>query len=240
MHFTKFLTTMAFASLAIAATIPNGADLAERALAKPATPAKAPAAGPLVAGTGPFKNVKGTKAAWADLAAGHGKGTKRDVERRAVPAGFLGVEVFQGGHDGFGSIPLGLYTEGLVTCFGIVIKGDAPAGSTSVNTRWLLHMQATSDAGDWTPFEAKVRAAGLTNMQGYMSVPSPAAVGTKIAGRTWSQADQDLSTQMITAMTTAVRTLTGRAPIVHQRPMSPPSSMQIDGTGQVSAAGHKL
>lgn len=238
MHFTGFLSTVAFASLALAAAVPNGANLVDRGTAKP--PAKAPAHAALVAGTGPFKSIKATKAAWQNVAAACPGGKKRGLESRGVPAGFLGVEVSQGSHDGHGPIPMGLYTQGLVTCFGIIIKGTAPAAHPDVNTRWLLHMQATSSAGDWTPFETKVANSHLTGMTGYMSLPSPAAVGSKIGPRVWTKEDQDLSTEMTAKMKTAVQTLTGRAPVVHMRPMSPSSTMQISGTGEVKAGNTVL
>lgn len=234
MHFTGFLTTMALAALTLAGTVPN------RGNGVGHSGVKAPPAAPLVAGTGPFKNIKATKTAWDHVKTACPKGKKRALESRAVPAGFLGVEVFQGQHDSHGTIPLGLYTEGLVTCFGIVIKGTAPASNPNADTRWLLHMQATSSAGDWAPFEAKVANAKLTDMTGYMSLPSPAAVGTKIGPLTWTKEDQDLVNKMIDQMKAAVQTLTKKPPVVHTRPMSPPSSMQISGAGEVKAGNTVL
>lgn len=94
MHFIKIFTLVAFLSLVIAATIPN--ELAERAVAESVTLARGSA--PLVSGTGPFQDVEGTQAAWANLAAlcAGGNSKKRDLENRATPPGFVGVEVFQG------------------------------------------------------------------------------------------------------------------------------------------------
>lgn len=266
MRVTSFITTMAFASLALGTALPNGADLVDRAQVKapakvqapakaptsakvqvpakaPASakvpaPSKTPAAAPLVAGTGPFKRIKAPQVAWDHVQAACARGKKRGLESRDAPDGFLPVT--QGENNGMGPLPFGLYTEGLVTCFGIVIRGTAPASNPNANTRWLLHMQATRISGDWDRFKTRVTNAGLTDMTGYMSLPSPAAVGTRIGPFAWSEADQVLSNKMIEEMKAEVQTLTRRAPIVHMRPMEPPSSMQISATGEVRAGNTVL
>lgn len=96
-------------------------------------------------------------------------------------------------------------------------------------------MQPTDTTGDWVAFEKDVKAEGLTHMAGYMSLPSPADLGTVIERRTWNQGDQDLLNEKIGKTETAMRTLTGHAPVVHMRPMQPSSSMQVSGTGEVKA-----
>lgn len=231
MHFTNFLTTaITFAGVALATTNPNpiNFNLVDRHAAKPPPPA------PLVAGTGPFKHIKATKAAWHNVAAVCGSGKKRGLESRARPIGFVSVP--QGQYLGHESEPpIGIYTGGLVTCFGIVIKGTAPTTNPKAKTHWLLHMQATQAAGDWTRFERAVTAVALTGMTGYMSLPYSAAIGTVIDERAWTKEDHDLTIQMVDRMKAAVRALTGHTPVVHMRPMDPPSSMQISGTGEVKA-----
>lgn len=224
MQFAKFLTTLAFAGAALAAAVPA-------ALAKPPAPAQAPKT---VAGTGIYKNIKATQATWDRLAAACKSGKKRSVESRTAPPGFNKVET--GTFGKMNDIPIGLYTESLVTCLGVAIHGTAPASNTRANGRWLLHL---SQASQWDAFEKAVAAEKLVDMQGYISAPSPTALGTKIDLLTWNQEDQDLSTRTVKAITQAVRDLTKKEPIVKSRPMSPSTSMQIGGDNKVVANGMK-
>lgn len=236
MRFTNFFTsTLALASLALAAAVPDPAnpELVER------SPVKPPAhAAPLIAGTGIFKDIKATKAAWQGVAAACGSRKKRGLESRTPPKYFTVVP--QGGHAGSGQYPISYYTEGLITCFGIVIKGTAPASNPNANTRWLLHMHATESMDDWAKFKKDVEASGITSMTGYMSLPSPAPVGMDINGRPWTQEQQDLSNRVMEKTKAAVRDFTKRAPVIHMRPMLPASSMQVSGEGKVRAGGTEL
>ncbi|KAF4612832.1 hypothetical protein G7Y89_g15542 [Cudoniella acicularis] len=211
--------------------------------AKPAKPEKHPAHGhaakpALVSGSGIFKDIKAPKTAWDNIASACQTGKKRGLESRAAPAGFIPVKMnkFDKYPD---SIPVGLYTEGLITCFGIAIHGVASDQKPKANTRWLLHMVASSSS-EWEEFEKAVKAEKLENMQGYMSLPKPAKIGAKVGPLIWSQADQDLATEIIEKMKTAVKTLTGKEPKFEMREMEPPTSMQIDGKGVVVAAGKTL
>ncbi|CEJ90872.1 hypothetical protein VHEMI06625 [[Torrubiella] hemipterigena] len=221
--------TVAFAGLATSAAVQNDVtNLVDRGTTKPA-------AAPLVAGKGIFKNIKATQATWDPVKATCPGGRKRGLESRALPPGFFGVEVAMGTHNSHGVVPIGLYTDGLVTCFGIVIKGTATSAKSDANTRWLFHMVASEAASNWDDFQKNIEDAKLANMKGYMSLPAPADIGSKVQGRTWNPAEQDLTNKMITSTKAALEKLTGHPPVIHMRSMQPPSSMQISGTGEVKA-----
>lgn len=265
MRFTNFLAaTMALAGLAVGAAVPNndGANLVLRGTTKPVATksgttktgttktgttkpsnSKPPAAGPLVAGSGIFKNIKATQASWDHVQAAcrPGKpGKKRGLESRAMPPDFVGVPVAMGISSGHGEFPFGLYTEGLVTCFGIVVKGTATSANPKANTRWLFHMVASKALSNWDDFEKKITDSKLSNMKGYMSLPSPAAVGTIVEGRAWTQGDQDLTNNMIKTTKEELEKLTKNTVVVHPRPMQPPSSMQVSAEGEVKAGNNVL
>ncbi|EPE28119.1 hypothetical protein GLAREA_04910 [Glarea lozoyensis ATCC 20868] len=163
--------------------------------------------------------------------------TGRILNTRTIPAGSMGDKVAVGG---FGKASgHGLCTQNLATCIGIVIQGNAPPTNPHANTRWLLHLVLEDQ---WAPFAAPVRAEGLLNMQGWISVPMTTAIGTQISVRdttvlTSIQQDQDFSTKRIRTTKAAVVSLTGRSCKVKSHPMNPPTSMQISSDGEVSAAG---
>jgi hypothetical protein len=230
MHFTKtlaaFVAVAAFTTSTIAAPVK-------------AAPAKgaAKASGPLVAGTGIFAKVKATKEAWAkasQLCAG-GKKAKRDfddddyLEARTAPSGYTNVEM--GKSDAYGAIPLGLWTEGLVTCFGVAVVGTG-----SKDTRFLLHSTASSTPIGWDDFEKKVKGAALTNAQAWISTPS--TTSSLPAG--FTAEDKALNEAMALAVEEKLKTLVGKAPKVVKHTMVPASTMQIAPDGKVSVNGHAV
>lgn len=231
MYFTKSLAAFVALTAFMTSTIAAPTKTPAKA---PATGAKpvAKASGPLVAGSGVFAKIKASQATWdkaSQLCAGGKK--KRDfdddydLEARAAPAGYTNVAMGTAGSTT--SILGGLWTEGLVTCFGVAVVGTA---STPIGeNHFLLHSTASKQLNGWDDFEKKVKAAKATKMQGWISVPDLTA-GLP-AG--FNEEDKALNKQMAEEIEGHVKALIGSSPKVVKRHMEPASSMKISKEGKV-------
>ncbi|KAI4256822.1 MAG: hypothetical protein L6R35_007497, partial [Caloplaca aegaea] len=89
------------------------------------------------------------------------------VARATLPA--LHTEVKPGESKYQDLAPLGLWTDFLVSCTGVVVIGTKDGGSG----RALAHMTGTTDnlSGEWSDFKGKVEKMKLSNQKGFMSSP---------------------------------------------------------------------
>ncbi|KAL8647446.1 MAG: hypothetical protein Q9210_005554 [Variospora velana] len=93
---------------------------------------------------------------------------KRHLEARAsLPAQHS--EVKPGKSDYQDLAPLGLWTDFLVSCTGVVVIGTKSGGSG----RALAHIMGTKDnlSGEWDDFKGKVEKMKLSDKRGFMSSP---------------------------------------------------------------------
>lgn len=69
-----------------------------------------------------------------------------------------------------GGANFGVYTEGLVTCIGIIVTGEGSSPTTE--TLHVLHVPAAEFMieSEWTKFKAGVEKAKLKNMKGTISI----------------------------------------------------------------------
>ncbi|KAL8960672.1 MAG: hypothetical protein Q9193_002663 [Seirophora villosa] len=106
----------------------------------------------------------------SDLCSENADKLKRHLETRAtLPPGHLKVEV--GESNALGTLPLGLWTDYLVTCTGVVVIGTKSGGGGT--GRALAHIAGTKAnlGGEWDTFKDKVNKMKLSNTKGFMSSP---------------------------------------------------------------------
>ncbi|KAL9018158.1 MAG: hypothetical protein Q9185_004520 [Variospora sp. 1 TL-2023] len=91
------------------------------------------------------------------------------VARATLPA--LHMEVKPGKSDYQDAAPLGLWTDFLVSCTGVVVIGTKSEGGGS--GRALAHIMGTkANLGDeWDDFKGKVEKMKISNKKGFMSSP---------------------------------------------------------------------
>ena len=110
--------------------------------------------------------VKGSSDAWAALTQYCGGGSsKRDLEARApAPPGGPWNEVQMGDSQSMAGIPIGLWTQGLLSCIGFGVTADG-------GNRALGHFSSdeSSKEAQWDKFSGLVN--GWTGIQGYVSKP---------------------------------------------------------------------
>ena len=229
MHFTKTLTTFL-----VSAALTNFAS----AYAVDSS---------LVARVGiPFSKITANKATIDKSIQYCKKGrSKRDLDSRApwppsVPGGFTAVTM--GTHKGEKD-PLGLWTYGLVTCIGVGVTGT-PKDSKS-DSRFLMHFMATHSSVDsqLKPFADAIKSAGLTNMEGWLSLPD----STNKTPSDWTKDDKELADEMAEGITDALKYITGKDPKIVTRPMGPAVAheaphgfMQIDNKNNVDIEGDRV
>ncbi|KAI4127032.1 MAG: hypothetical protein LQ341_006827 [Variospora aurantia] len=94
------------------------------------------------------------------------------VARATLPA--LHTEVKPGKSDYQDLAPLGLWTDFLVSCTGVVVIGTKSEGDGGGGSgRALAHIMGTKDnlSGEWADFKGKVEKMKLSNKKGFMSSP---------------------------------------------------------------------
>ena len=98
---------------------------------------------------------------------------KRDLEERApkLPPGH--TQVTQGKSAAYNDLPIGLWTEHLITCIGVGLIGKTKEGNKDV--RVLGHFQASEGflKSEWDAFEKLVDDAKLDkdSTKGFLSIP---------------------------------------------------------------------
>ena len=133
------------------------------------------------------------------------------------------------------TIPINLYTKGLVTCIGVGITGNG-----SKDTRFLLHVSASRSSIDaqWPDLENGVRSAGLKNMQTYISAPDGGNADWDLELEVKTQNDN-----MVKYVKSKLHALTNTEPNVFDRPMhlhpdEPQGTMEIDAEKNVFVEGN--
>ena len=133
------------------------------------------------------------------------------------------------------TIPINLYTKGLVTCIGVGITGNG-----SKDTRFLLHVSASRSSIDaqWPDLENGVRSAGLKNMQTYISAPDGCNADWDLEPEVKTQNDN-----IVEYVKSKLHALTNTDPRVFDRPMhlhprEPQGTMEIDAEKNVFVDGH--
>ena len=133
------------------------------------------------------------------------------------------------------TIPINLYTKGLVTCIGVGITGDG-----SKDTRFLLHVSASRSSIDaqWPDLENGVRSAGLKNMQTYISAPDGCNTDWDLELEVKTHNDN-----MVKYVKSKLHALTNTEPNVFDRPMhlhpdEPQGTMEIDAEKNVFVEGN--
>ena len=132
------------------------------------------------------------------------------------------------------SFDLGLYTEGLVTCIGVVVTGDPPANQFR-DTRFMAHLAGSSwmMESQWTAFSSSVEQAALTNKRGWISLPDTSNMDPALKTNT---------EEAINLIWGKLSTLINGTPQHAYHPINmpqtlPDGSMQVDKQNQVSMGG---
>ena len=94
-----------------------------------------------------------------------------------------------------------------------------------------------------TPFAAAIRAAGLTNMKGWLSIPNTSSQ----TPAEWTADDKELADMMAGGIKDALTQIFGKAPKTVTRPMAPAiahtlpyGTMKIDQNDNVEIEGSKV
>ena len=141
------------------------------------------------------QQVKGSAAAWAALSqyCGSGGSSKRDLEARAPqPPGGPWQEVKMGDSQSM-TYPIGLWTQGLLSCIGIGVTADG-------GKRALGHFTAevSGKEAQWEKFSGLVD--GWTGVQGYVSKPDRSTNTASIMNDEALDLMDQLSAQLIARM----------------------------------------
>ena len=175
-------------------------------------------------------HVKGSPAAWKALTTYCGGGSsKRDLEERANPPAGVFNEVKMGDSQSM-TFPIGLWTQGLLSCIGFGITAD--------QGRALGHFSSdeTSKEAQWSKFAGLV--SGWTNMRAYISKPDR---DTNTASIMTDEA-LDLMDRVADELKVRVDSLVTGAATVVKRSMAPgggdtDNTMSIDGQNNVLING---
>lgn len=177
------------------------------------------------------QEIHGSAAAWAALTAYcGGSSSKRSLEARApAPPGGPWIEVAMGDSQSMVGVPIGLWTQSLLSCIGFGATADG-------GNRALGHFTSDelSKESQWQKFSGLVN--GWTNTQFYVSQPDR---NTNTASIMTPEA-LDLMDRVAVALVARVQSL-GPTKIVH-RSMAPPTSdtdntMSIDPNNNVLING---
>ncbi|RAK99188.1 uncharacterized protein BO80DRAFT_426725 [Aspergillus ibericus CBS 121593] len=258
MLFGKTLVTLlASVAIASAVAIPAPIDNTPNALVERTTKSKTKTT---TTTTNPFAKIKASKATWEKAAklCKSGASKRSDWEEwdddstvhlfdtrttswpPKTPSGFTEVRMDQevGERD-----PLGLWTYGLVTCMGVGVTGTQT--DSKKNSRFLMHLMASPSTMEkqWGNFQKLVTESGVTNMEGWMSIPDT----SKDVPSNWNEDDKELSDDVAEAIEGILTQLIGKAPKIVKRPMAPAiahelphGTMQIDKNNEVEIEGTKV
>ena len=139
--------------------------------------------------------------------------------------------------------PLGLWTYGLVTCIGVGVTGTPK--DHNHDSRFLLHFLASPATvkSQLNPFAADIKAAGLTNMEGWLSIPDTFSQ----TPANWNADNKKLADKMAEGIKGALTHIVGKAPKIVTHPMAPTvahtlphSTMQINKHNIIEIEGNKV
>ncbi|KAI1288940.1 hypothetical protein F5Y03DRAFT_388947 [Xylaria venustula] len=210
----KFLTVTAAASIGSAATVRSRSTQ-------------------LVARDTPFADLDLSNDFWgtADTYCTNGFTSKRDLShvQARVPSPPDGYDnVPPNNYVGyFNAVTKGLWTNFLVSCFGVVITGDTD--NIVSKDKFLAHFYATSGGLDnlWGALKQEVQAQGLTNLRAWLSAPDTSEPG---------RLDPAVMQTVEDTMKGLLKDLTGQDPTVRHHRMSDASNyvgnwgtMQVNG-----------
>ena len=175
------------------------------------------------------QQVQGSAAAWQALTTycGSGGSSKRDLESRATPPAGPFNEITPGDSDSQ-TYPIGLWTQGLLSCIGIGVTAD--------QGRALGHFTSdeSSKEAQWDKFAGLV--SGWTNIQGFVSQPDRSTNTSPIM----NNEALDLMDRVSAALIGRMGSLGPTKPVL--RSMAPGTSntdntMSIDGQNNVLING---
>jgi len=118
--------------------------------------------------------------------------SKRGLETRANKPSWIHNEVAMGNAAEMSGIPIGLWTQGLVTCLGVGAIGTKKEGGATY--RALAHFTADkfSKESQWTRFKSMVENANLENVRTFLSVPDR----ENGVPDGWTDADKELAEEI--------------------------------------------
>jgi hypothetical protein len=104
------------------------------------------------------------------------------LARWTAPAGFSGVQMSNSA--GELSAGNGLYTEGLVTCIGVVVTGTPP--NAIRNTRFMVHLTGSWFLMEtqWTAFQDLIEQADIQNKRAWVSIPTTSGMDSSMQSQT--------------------------------------------------------
>ncbi|PYI09230.1 hypothetical protein BO78DRAFT_416023 [Aspergillus sclerotiicarbonarius CBS 121057] len=176
---------------------------------------------------------------WDDDSTGHLFDKRTETWPPKPPAGFAKVDI----HEEKGEKYVGLWTFGLVTCMGVGVTGTQT--DSHKDSRVMMHLvsEPTSMEGQWGSFQKLVKESGMTNMEGWMSIPDT----SQELPANWDEDDKELNENVAEAIEGALHQLIGKAPKIVKRPMAPAiahqlphGTMQIDRHNNVEIDGHRV
>jgi hypothetical protein len=106
----------------------------------------------------------------------------RLLARWTAPAGFSGVQMSNSA--GEFSAGNGLYTEGLVTCIGVVVTGTPP--NAIRNTRFMAHLTGSwfMMETQWTAFQSLIEQADIQDKRAWVSIPTTSGMDSSMQSQT--------------------------------------------------------
>ncbi|PWY81713.1 hypothetical protein BO94DRAFT_601737 [Aspergillus sclerotioniger CBS 115572] len=194
----------------------------------------------------PFANIKASTSTWERAAKLCKEGySKRDLDLHVrtnswppeTPSGFNKVDM---GEIKGALAPKGLWTYGLVTCIGLGVTGTQK--DATKDARILMHLPSTKKSLEerWGDLLKLVEEAGMTDMEGWMSIPDT----ENQVPSGWSADLKELTEEVAEAAEWGLKQVIGKTPKVVKRPMAlaiahtlPHGTMQIDKENKVEIDG---
>jgi hypothetical protein len=104
------------------------------------------------------------------------------LARWTAPAGFSGVQMSNSA--GEISAGNGLFTEGLVTCIGVVVTGTSLDAIR--NTRFMAHLTGSwfMMETQWTAFQDLIEQADIQNKRAWVSIPTTSGMDSSMQSQT--------------------------------------------------------
>jgi hypothetical protein len=153
------------------------------------------------------------------------------LARWTAPDGFTGVQMSNSA--GAISAGNGLYTEGLVTCIGVVVTGTPP--NAIRNTRFMVHLTGSwwLMESQWTAFQSLVEQAAVQNKRAWVSLPTTSGMDSEMQSLTQTAIDNVLD---------RVRSLVGGSPTQANHPYQmpqilPAGTMRVTNQNEVFMGG---
>lgn len=133
-------------------------------------------------------------------------------------------------------IPLGLWSEGFVSCIGLVVTGKKKGSDQTA--RVLGHFVAAKSTleSQWSDFKGKVEGANLENIKGWLSLPH-LDEGTV---ETWDKDMRELGEEIESELKDRMDKLVDEDAMKVVRHMVPSTTMSVDKDNNVFVNGGQV